>query len=219
MFEVEIESILRDLEDLDPTCFERGRKKLRRLPADAAATLVTYLSKPGIDLRAKAAILEFEPLANEKEVPTLAADLLEHSRDPYFTATCITYLGNAGNRALVPLLVDFLTHEDDRVVANTVEALGQLGDDSVCEAIVPFLRGRTERIKANAIIALHKLGYPDIREHIKNLKASEMTRSIQYALGTIGLEIISESLEIATDDGSKKSDLLIALGLHLSNHL
>lgn len=219
MFEVEIESILRDLNDLDPTCFERGRMKLRKLPADASPTLIKYLGKPEVDSRAKAAILEFEPLVNEKEGPQIAANLLEHSRDPYFIATCVTYLGNAGNKALIPLLSDFLTHEDDRVVANTIEALGQLGEEGVSEAIVPFLRGRTERIKANAIIALHKLGYPGIKEHIKNLRASEMTRSVQYALGSIGLDIISESLQLWTEDGSKKSDLLIALGLHLSNHL
>ncbi len=63
------------------------------------------------------------------------------------------------------------------------------GDNSVIEDLRPFLNGPTERIKANTVIALHRLGDKKVLEHLKSLKAEEMNRSIQFALGSIGLSL------------------------------
>jgi len=218
MYEIEIEAILRDMEDLDPSSFERGCRNLRRLPSDAAGTIVRYLAREEVSPKAKGTFLELEFLVNDPQAPGVAASMLEKTRDPYFAARCIAFLGRTGQPQYAPLIEVFLTHSDDRVVANSVEALGQLGDDSFIETLLPFLQGRTERIKANAIIALHRLGSTQVREHLKTLRSGDMTRSVQYALGTIGLEILAENLDMNQGE-TPQSDFLIALGLHLSNTL
>ncbi|PKK92048.1 MAG: hypothetical protein CVV64_01130 [Candidatus Wallbacteria bacterium HGW-Wallbacteria-1] len=218
MYEIEIEAIIRDMEDLDPSSTERGHRNLRRLPREAATAIVKYLQRDNLSLKAKGTLLELEYLQEEPGAHSAAAQLLEKATDPYFSARCIAFLGKTGKGEYAPLIEIFLTHSDDRVVANSIETLGLLGDANHIELLLPFLHGRTERIKANAIIALHRLGSSQVRDHLKNLKGSEMTRSIQYALGAVGLEILSENLNMNQGE-TPQSDVLIALGLHLSNTL
>jgi HEAT repeat protein len=218
MFEVEIETIIKDLNDLDPLCFERGRKKLKKLPSDVGPVLAAHLKRKDIKMKAKGVFLELDWLSDSKEAVNAAALLLETSRDNYFTASCISFLGRAGLKIHLPLVQEFIYHKDHRIQANAIEALGFLGDDSVIEDLYPFLNGPTERIKANTVIALHRLGDKKVLEHLKSLKADEMNRSIQYALGTIGLSVFSDTLNIEGTD-KNNSDSLIALGLHFSNIL
>lgn len=218
MFEVELETILKNLNDLDPVSFEKGRKQIKRLPADTGDILVKALKRDDIKLKAKGVILELEWLKNNPQIIDAAALLLETSRDNYFTASCISFLGQAGIKRHLPLVQEFLYHKDHRIIANTIETLGIFGDDSVIDDLRPFLKGPTERIKANTVIALHRLGDKKILDHLKHLKAEEMNRSIQFALGTIGLSLFSDGLDI-NKNGDSNSDTLIALGLHLSNIL
>ena len=74
--------------------------------------------------------------------PVLAKQLETYATDPKATEKLedtLLAIGYAGDPAVVPKLVPFLSHEKPRIRAVAADAIARLGDPSMCEQLMPLL--------------------------------------------------------------------------------
>jgi len=80
---------------------------------------------------------------------------LKEVRDPFQISFLTKNLGvHFPADDLIPELLPFLSHVDDRVVANTIEGLEAIGSPKTFEIISRFLKHRHNRVRANAAKAV-----------------------------------------------------------------
>lgn len=80
---------------------------------------------------------------------------LKATQDPFQISFLTKNLGiHFPSDALIPLLTPFLTHADDRVIANTIEGIEAIGSPRCFEIISRFIKHRNNRIRATAAKAI-----------------------------------------------------------------
>lgn len=80
---------------------------------------------------------------------------LKSTQDPYQISFLTKNLGiHFPSDSLIPLLTPYLSHRDDRVIANTIEGLEAIGSTRCFEIISQFLKHRNNRVRATAAKAL-----------------------------------------------------------------
>jgi class 3 adenylate cyclase len=100
----------------------------------------------------------------------------------------ITSIGRLCRSDRILELEPFLSHMDERIVANTVEAMGRAHCPRAVDLILPLLNSKNNRIKANAAMALFAGGHIEVIDTLKPmLMHSEplMRSSAAFALGEI----------------------------------
>ncbi|MBF0545588.1 MAG: ankyrin repeat domain-containing protein [Candidatus Riflebacteria bacterium] len=89
-------------------------------------------------------------------LPSLV-DYLKSSKDAYQISFLTKSLGTAfPSDALLKILTPYLTHKDDRVIANTIEGIEAIGSPTSFAICSRFLGHRSNRVRANAAKALAK---------------------------------------------------------------
>ncbi|PKK89335.1 MAG: hypothetical protein CVV64_14825 [Candidatus Wallbacteria bacterium HGW-Wallbacteria-1] len=120
------------------------------------------------------------------------SELLSREIDPFNISQIITFLGKNGKaRPELPLsglIIPFLSSEDARIRANSVEALETLGDPEALKHILPLLQDPDNRCRANAISALKNHGEVNVFNNLQEMICSDMVwmqDSAAFVLGMI----------------------------------
>ncbi len=154
-----------------------AKKVLARIGQQRNLGLQRERAQPGQQLEAVAASMPLELLVRKLETVDSAFVSIEvitklcESRDAGILQVLIQYLGrctdvvqisfltkNLGvyfpSEALLPVLMPFLRHEDDRVVANTIEGIQAVGSSKGIVVFAQMLDHPSNRVRANAARAL-----------------------------------------------------------------
>ncbi len=110
-------------------------------------------------------------LLKQQDPQTLPAllEYLKQTPDPFQISFMTRHLGQAfPNESLLPELIPFLRHSDERVVANTIEGIEAIGSPKGIPLFSQLLRHSDSRVKAAAARALCKY---DVRKTFRILSA------------------------------------------------
>ena len=108
----------------------------------------------------------------------------------------------AGAEALSTLL-PYLSHEDDRVRANTVEGLEAIPGDEKFPHIMPLLEDPSPRVRANALKAIKALGGERFTSMLKGMirhPEFEHRRSALYVLKAMNNDFSRDCLAVMLED-------------------
>jgi len=135
--------------------------------------------------------------ADSKVVAELAS-ILKNEKDEFVLAYAITACSKVQGTRNISTLKKFLSHENPRIRANTVEVLGELEGVDLLSLMKPLLKDANNRVRANAIVALKK--YPNI-DHValinEMIKSSDklMVTSAIYSI----IQIKGDTIELLRD--------------------
>ncbi|MBF0501353.1 MAG: HEAT repeat domain-containing protein [Candidatus Riflebacteria bacterium] len=91
---------------------------------------------------------------SSKDLPQLI-EYLNNCRDVIQISFLTKHLGLAfASSDLLPVLMPFLKHEDDRIVANTIEGIEAIGTPTTFAVLAQILNHRSHRVRGNAAKAL-----------------------------------------------------------------
>lgn len=154
-----------------------AKKVLARIGQQRNPGIQRERAQPGHQLEAVAASMPLELLVRKLETVDstfVSIDVITklcESRDAGILQVLIKYLGrctdvvqisfltkNLGvyfpSEALLPVLMPFLRHEDDRIVANTIEGIQAIGSSKGIVVFSQMLDHPSNRVRANAARAL-----------------------------------------------------------------
>lgn len=117
-------------------------------------------------------------------MPDLLA-LLEREKHPFVISKLTKVVGQLGTAAQIPALVPFLSHEDDRIRANTVEGLDAIDDDAKFPHLMRLLDDPSPRVKAAALRAIRALGGTKFAQLVGRMMADpddNVRRSVLFVL-------------------------------------
>ena len=155
-------------------------------------TLATDLASDNPFLRMKAvnAIVDRK---DSEELHILIEHLINEENE-YLISRIVTAIGMIGNReddSLRSLLIDFLHHSDERIVANTIETAQKLGLTSLRPQIRPFIVSENSRLRANALLFLADCPTMDIARELSSMSLhieNAMHLSAIYAVECLAKE-------------------------------
>ncbi|HNY11129.1 MAG TPA: HEAT repeat domain-containing protein, partial [Candidatus Wallbacteria bacterium] len=134
---------------------------------------------------------------DQKVINELSA-VLKNEKDEYVLAYAITACSKVQGTRNISTLKKFLSHENPRIRANTVEVLGELEGIDLLSLMKPLLKDANNRVRANAIVALKK--YPNI-DHVSLI--SEMIKSNDKLMVTSAIysiiQIKADTIELLKD--------------------
>jgi hypothetical protein len=96
-------------------------------------------------------------LGYQGALPSLL-ELLAREQHLFVLSKLTKVLGQVGGAAVMGELLPYLSHEDDRVRANTIEGLESIPGDDKFIHIMPMLEDPAPRVRANALKAIKALG-------------------------------------------------------------
>lgn len=111
--------------------------------------LIHYISS-GVRENKIAAITAFYGVKDLRAL-NLFKERLVSEKDVAVIATYVKAIGTSGGADEINFLVDFVTHNDNRVKSNAIEALCMLGANyEVFESVLPLIADSDERVKISA---------------------------------------------------------------------
>lgn len=92
--------------------------------------------------------------------------------------------------SIVPVLMQHLSSQDHRIVANTIEAFSEIRSKEIVKVLTPFLFHQNNRVKANTVMVLYKFKMVreicfQILEEMSKSSDPLMQVSFLYAIATI----------------------------------
>lgn len=96
-------------------------------------------------------------LAWEGALPQLL-ELLEGETHVFVLSKLVKVIGQLGGDRVLETLTPYLSHEDDRVRANTVEGMEAIPGDEKFHRLLPLLEDPVPRVRANALKVVRALG-------------------------------------------------------------
>lgn len=189
---------------------ETNRDNLEKIDLGSIARKMT-----SPDPRIRAAALDELRAVNKhhiqsKEILGILIDSLHKERDPQILSRLTKLIGRLGNSAVIPLVKEFLWHDDLRVVANTLEGLSHIYSLDIIPIVQPFLNSEDNRIKANAASVLYNMNAALALEKLREMVRSDemfFRDSGVFILGSIGDErCLEELIEVLL--GENDSEIL-----------
>jgi len=141
-------------------------------------------------------------LAQPEIVPVLL-NHLSKEEDNFVVASLVKTIGQLGDESVLPALKPYLSHNDARVRANTVEALEFIDSPQITEMLKPLLYDKDNRVKANAIKILFHYKPEIAIQKIKEMAKSPepwVRISAVYSLSAIANESAYKILKILSND-------------------
>ena len=135
---------------------------LRTIATDLAS------NNPFVRLKAVNAVASRED-SDELQVLT---DHLVNEENEYVLSRILTIVGLLGqkeNSATGSLIMDFINHSDERVVANAIEAATKLELSSLRRQIRPYVVSENSRLRANALLFLADSPNMDIAKELSSM--------------------------------------------------
>lgn len=124
-------------------------------------------------------------------------------------------LYSALGNTMVPILMPYLQHKEERIIANTIEAMEPIHDQRIVEILTPYLYHKNRRIKGNAIIVLYK--FKDIQEQCKkalfelyNSDDHIDRNTFLYVIGRLRLRSFKKYLQVFWGQDEYKINLALA---------
>ena len=146
----------------DPSWIVRRQvvESLLKLGPSVAPLLCDLLrTSRGSEARIAAAVDTLSALAGNIDGPLLA---LAQAKDPAVVADAIQVIGRRRRRALVPVLKDFTSHEDDIIAVSAIEALGRIGGQAAIETLIQTISSNVFFRTYPAIDILGRSGDPRV---------------------------------------------------------
>ena len=142
-------------------------EKLAKAPLRTIATDLASIN-PFVRLKAVNAFAS----RREKEELQVLSDHLVNEENEYVLSRILTTIGLLGSKedsATASLLMGFMNHSDERVVANAIEAATKLRLNSLRPQIRPFLVSENSRLRANALLFLANSPTVDIAKELSSM--------------------------------------------------
>jgi HEAT repeat protein len=154
--------------------------------SESRPALTRLVSKAVPDQRTLAAIFLLGRMANEEDVPLLAASLTRRGLE-WESAQA---LGHHCSKSAREALLQALAHEDLEVVGGSVIALGGCKDESTRKPLEKLLGHHEESVRYRVVLALMQLGVNPslevLKMHYAHEPSSEVRHLIEKALADTG---------------------------------
>ena len=134
---------------------------------DEAESEIMGLSHSDYRRRLKAALALYD--IGTPEIVHRLANLLKMEKNEYVIASLVKVIGRLGSETAVDILKPYLTHEDNRVRANTVEAMDMTRSNRRFEILSPCLDDKDARVRANAVMIISRVDPKKTRKIIETM--------------------------------------------------
>ena len=193
-----IDILRKALRDEDPDVRRNAANAIRKIELSAATpNLIPMLNDPNFDVRVEA-VQAITRCAPEQAYDILINHLPKEEND-IVIATCISCLGQIGKPEAQSAIAVYLSSDDSRVIANTVDALVKIckkPDEALLGRLKYLLSHEDSRVKSTAIKALWIWGQYSVLDNLRAFFKSNNKKLIQsatFVLGEIGKEISNDS--------------------------
>lgn len=134
--------------------------------------------------------------SGSKEYLPLLSARLNKEFDPFVTATIVKSLGMVGGADSSEILIPFLKHDDDRIVANAIEGLTAAEDPQIIVHLADCLAHESNRVKANALKALKSFSGVNPLFQIQKMSESENPLTRESSVYVLNDFVMAEILEL-----------------------
>lgn len=192
-----IHLLSRALKDEDSDVRRNAANAIRKIElSEATPNLIPMLNDPNFDVRVEAiqSLTRCAPGVAYEHI----ANHLPNEENHIVQATCISCLGQLGKEEAVPVISNYLSSEDPRVISNTIDALVKLckkPDNSLLGRLKYLLSHDDNRVKSTAIRTLWIWGEYSVLDNLRGFFKSNDKKLIQsatFVLGEIGKEISND---------------------------
>lgn len=163
-------------------------KNMGEIASLVQSQLIDMLHSDNYEERVKGARLLVE--TGDSKIVNDLVDILTEEKNEYVIATLVkTIAVLADDSVYMNSLFPYLSHENSRVRANTIEALGLFDDETVFKVIAPYITERNNRVKANVAKILWRYSKEKTLKYLKDmLDSNDMWNSYSavFALSEIG---------------------------------
>lgn len=126
----------------------------------------------------------------DPEILPKLCETLSREGNEFVVATLVkTVASLADDPSYIDVIKPFLSHENARVRANTIEAMGMFDDPRIFKIVAPFIKERNNRIKANVAKIMWGYSQDKTLRYLKEMLDSEdvwTCYSAVFALAEIG---------------------------------
>ncbi|MFC1742786.1 HEAT repeat domain-containing protein [Candidatus Riflebacteria bacterium] len=113
-------------------------------------------------------------------------DYLIKTKDPFQISFLVKHFATTfPEESLLPILEQFLTHGDERVVSNTIEGLAAIKSEKTVPIIIPFLSNESNRIRSEAVKALNNSVPEEATKVLGEMLKSKGSKDVLSAIETI----------------------------------
>ena len=167
----------------------------------------------GRDAEARGRVLErFAQAHRAAGVDELVAQLGVET-DPAVLSAVVRLVGTCGSPSHLRDLRPFLSHANQRVVANAVEAMGRLDEGAALPMVLPALVADDHRVRANVLMVLYGTWKPEVLAYLSRMTVSpkeSYRASAIWCLGQIEDVQADEALAqmLSTEESADLADTI-----------
>jgi len=176
---------------------QKDEKKFR-IPEEIIRETVKLLDEDDGNIRIKAArILYYIARSQDRDLIIKVKELIEREKDENCLATYVKLFVKVAKEEAIPIILPLLSHENDRVKANTIEAFTMLRNPCLIANAIPMLNSSSHRVVAAAARYLAGFAPWRVEEFCEGLLRSKKDLKIKsaiYVMGEIGDEETKEKL-------------------------